>query len=70
MLTMFPRQDVGGKGSWSVQEPLRQPVLTEMEHSGFWEIELFSASVFFCCHVILVYDIYFLVRRTKNNDLF
>ena len=58
MLTMFPRQDVGGKGSRSVQEPLRQPVLPDMEHYGFWEIEFFSALVFFCCYVILIYYIY------------
>lgn len=27
---MFPRQDVGAKGSPPVQEPLRQPVYAEM----------------------------------------
>lgn len=31
VLTMFPRQDVGAKGSSPVQEPLRQPVYAEME---------------------------------------
>ena len=38
MLTMFPRQDVGAKGSWSVHEPVRQPVLTDVERDGFWEM--------------------------------
>lgn len=28
---MFPRQDVGAKGSQPVQEPLRQPVYAETE---------------------------------------
>lgn len=27
---MFPRQDVGAKGSSPVQEPLRQPVFAEV----------------------------------------
>lgn len=31
VLTMFPRQDVGAKGSSPVQEPLRQPVYAEAE---------------------------------------
>lgn len=31
---MFPRQDVGAKGSPPVLEPLRQPVYAEMEE-GF-----------------------------------
>lgn len=31
MLTMFPRQDVGAKGSSPVREPLRQPVYAEMD---------------------------------------
>lgn len=30
MLTMFPRQDVGVKGSSPVQECLRQPVYAEI----------------------------------------
>lgn len=31
VLTMFPRQDVGAKGSPSVQKPLRQPVHAEVD---------------------------------------
>ena len=30
ILTMFPRQDVGAKGSSPVQVPVRQPVYAEM----------------------------------------
>lgn len=35
---MFPRQDVGAKGSPPVQEPLRQPVYAEAEDGivGNW----------------------------------
>lgn len=58
MLTMFPRQDVGAKGSQAVQEPVRQPVLTDVEHGGFWEMELFRPSVF-----LLTRSIYNMLHR-------
>ncbi len=40
VLTMFPRQDVGAKGSSPVQEPLRQPVYAEVGKGIMGKLQL------------------------------
>lgn len=57
---MFPRQDVGAKGSSPVQEPLRQPVFRGSEIGGLWEF-FHSSSPFFG-----LYFIYGLGKHSHN----
>lgn len=52
---MFPRQDVGAKGSSPVQEPLRQPVFAEVRLGHYGNLSFLMFRRFYWLY--LTYEI-------------